>query len=115
MLATMSQQDASAADSTPNDVAVQAASEAGLRHVSDSAPGLQREPAGDGFVYRKADGTPVDDEATLQRIRALAIPPAWTDVWICPHPRGHLQASGTDGAGRRQYLYHPDWRLKRDR
>jgi DNA topoisomerase-1 len=91
MLATMSQEP-SAADSTANDVAVQAASDAGLRHVSDSAPGLRREPAGEGFVYRKADGSAVDDEATLQRIRALAIPPAWTDDWICPHAGGHQQA-----------------------
>ena len=108
MLATMSREP-SAADSTANDDAAQAASDAGLRHVSDSAPGLRRESSGDGFVYRKADGSAVDDEATLQRIRALAIPPAWTDVWICPHARGHLQASGRDARGRKQYRYHAQW------
>ena len=103
MLAMMSQASSAAATATTNDVAAQAASDAGLRHVSDSAPGVRREKSGDGFVYRKADGSLVDDEATLQRIRALAIPPAWTEVWICPHPRGHLQASGRDARGRKQY------------
>ena len=107
MLATMSQ--SSSATETSSDVAVQAASEAGLRYVSDSTPGLRREQQGDGFVYRKADGTAIDDEATLLRIRALAIPPAWTDVWICPQPRGHLQASGRDARGRKQYRYHAQW------
>jgi DNA topoisomerase IB len=87
----------------------QAASAAGLRHVTDAAPGLRRERRGDAFAYRTADGTDVEDEATLQRIRALAIPPAWTAVWICADPRGHLQASGRDGRGRKQYRYHPQW------
>lgn len=87
----------------------QAASAAGLRHVTDAAPGLRRERRGDAFVYRTADGTDVEDEATLQRIRALAIPPAWTAVWICADPRGHLQASGRDARGRKQYRYHPQW------
>ena len=89
--------------------AAQAASAAGLRHVTDQAPGLRRQAHGDGFDYRTADGKPVRDEATLQRIRALAIPPAWTDVWICADPRGHLQASGRDARGRKQYRYHAQW------
>jgi DNA topoisomerase IB len=87
----------------------QAASAAGLRHVTDAAPGILRERRGDDIVYRAADGAVVDDEATLQRIRALAIPPAWTQVWICADPRGHLQASGRDARGRKQYRYHPQW------
>lgn len=87
----------------------QAASEAGLRYVSDCAPGLQRKRHGDDFVYCRADGTAVEDDVIVQRIRALAIPPAWTDVWICPNPRGHLQASGRDARGRKQYRYHPQW------
>jgi DNA topoisomerase I len=86
-----------------------AASAAGLRHVTDGIPGLVREPREDGFVYRSADGAEVKDDPTLQRIRALAIPPAWTDVWICADPRGHLQASGRDARGRKQYRYHPQW------
>lgn len=69
---------------------------------------------GRGFSYRTATGAPVDAE-TLERIEQLAIPPAWTDVWICPWPNGHIQALGTDAAGRRQYLYHQDWRAHRDR
>src|SRR5512133_367769 len=91
------------------EAAIQAASDAGLRHVSDRAAGLRRETAGDGFAYRGTDGRIVTDADTLQRIRALAIPPAWTDVWICPHPRGHLQASGRDARGRKQYRYHAQW------
>jgi len=88
---------------------MQAASAAGLRHVTDAGPGFRRERRGDDMVYRAADGTAVDDAATLQRIRALAIPPAWTEVWICADPRGHLQASGRDARGRKQYRYHPQW------
>ncbi|MDQ2651938.1 MAG: DNA topoisomerase IB [Chloroflexota bacterium] len=67
------------------------------------------------FSYRSASGRPVRDEATLARIRSLAIPPAYEDVWICPHPRGHLQATGRDARGRKQYRYHPDWRAGNDR
>ena len=85
------------------------AAEAGLRHVSDAQPGIRRKCAGDGFAYERPDGTKVDDEATLARIKALAIPPAWTDVWICPSPRGHVQASGRDARGRKQYRYHAQW------
>src|SRR6476619_7150957 len=86
-----------------------AAVEAGLRYVSDAEHGLQRERDGDGFAYRRHDGRLVEDEATLARIQALAIPPAWTDVWICPNARGHLQASGRDARGRKQYRYHAQW------
>jgi len=85
------------------------ASEAGLRYVADTAPGIRRRRAGRGFRYVGSDGKPVRDAATLERIRSLAIPPAWTDVWICGSPRGHLQATGRDARGRKQYRYHPDW------
>src|SRR5690242_4657327 len=67
-----------------------------------------------GFRYTRADGKPLRNPADLKRIRALAIPPAWTDVWICPDPRGHLQATGRDARGRKQYRYHPRWREVRD-
>ena len=87
----------------------QAADAAGLRYVSDRARGIRRTRAGDGWRYQGPAGTPVRDEATLARIRALAIPPAWTDVWICPDPRGHLQATGRDARRRKQYRYHPRW------
>ena len=76
--------------------------------------GWTRRRAGKGFSYRDEDGRPLPAEE-VERIRSLAIPPAWTDVWICPLPNGHIQAVGTDDAGRRQYLYHPDWRVKRDK
>ncbi|MBV8395909.1 MAG: DNA topoisomerase IB [Actinobacteria bacterium] len=84
-----------------------------LRRVECSGAGIVRRRRGRGFEYRDATGNRVDDEV-MARIRALAIPPAWTDVWICPDPRGHLQAVGTDAAGRRQYLYHQQWRARRD-
>ncbi len=86
-----------------------------LRRVDCSAPGLRRKRAGRGFVYVDQNGARVTDPATLARIEALVIPPAWTDVWICPIPHGHIQATGVDAAGRRQYRYHDVWRLKRDR
>lgn len=73
-----------------------------------------RRRSGTGFSYRDANGRPVRDRDTLERIRHLAIPPAWTDVWICPTPNGHLQATGFDQRGRRQYLYHPDFRAQRE-
>lgn len=86
-----------------------------LRRVSCDGPGFRRRrTGGSSFTYATADGEPVNDPAVLERIAALAIPPAWTDVWICPQPRGHLQAVGTDAKGRRQYLYHPAWRERRD-
>jgi DNA topoisomerase I len=85
-----------------------------LRYVDQGGPGLARRRRGRGFEYLDASGTRVDDE-TAQRIRRLAIPPAWTDVWICRWPNGHLQATGRDTGGRLQYLYHPEWRAERDR
>ena len=89
------------------------ARDAGLRYASDTRPGITRRRAGKGFSYRTPDGTLVRDRATLARIRALAIPPAWTDVWICPWPNGHLQASGRDAKGRKQYRYHARWHARR--
>jgi DNA topoisomerase I len=86
-----------------------------LRRVDCSAPGLQRRRAGRGFVYIDPTGARVTDPEVLARIRALAIPPAWTDVWICPYPTGHIQATGQDARGRRQYRYHDAWRVHRDR
>src|ERR671934_2268073 len=86
-----------------------------LRRSHCSAPGIRRVRRGRGFSYHEEDGTPVADREVLGRIRALAIPPAWSDVWICPHPRGHIQATGIDAAGRKQYRYHDAWRERRDR
>lgn len=88
---------------------VAAARQAGLRYVSDDQPGIARRKAGKGFSYRDADGHAVRDAATLARIRALAIPPAYTDVWICALDNGHLQATGRDARRRKQYRYHADW------
>ncbi len=82
---------------------------AGLRWYSDEMEGIRRKRAGRGFCYVKPDGTRVSDKKVLARIRALAIPPAWTDVWICPRANGHFQATGRDAKGRKQYRYHPDW------
>lgn len=81
----------------------------GLTYCSDQFPGLTRVRSGKGFSYRDAEGRLVKDTATLARIRALAIPPAWTDVWICPRATGHIQATGRDVKGRKQYRYHNDW------
>jgi DNA topoisomerase-1 len=92
----------------------EAARAARLQYVSDAMPGIRRRRAGKGFVYVGPDGHPVRDAGELRRIRSLAIPPAWTDVWICPSPRGHLQATGRDAKGRKQYRYHPRWREVRD-
>lgn len=85
-----------------------------LRRVDCAAPGIVRIRRGRGFTYRAPDGSKVTDPVVLTRIAELVIPPAWEDVWICPHPRGHIQAVGTDAAGRRQYRYHDDWRVQRD-
>lgn len=85
-----------------------------LAYVNDQEQGLTRLGKPGGFSYADADGRPVKDAATLDRIRALAIPPAWTGVWICPDPNGHIQAVGRDQKGRKQYRYHPDWRADRD-
>jgi len=86
---------------------------AGLRYANDRRPGITRRRSGKGFAYRRPDGSAVD-APTRERIRALAIPPAWTDVWICPDPAGHLQATGRDARRRKQYRYHARWRSHRD-
>jgi DNA topoisomerase-1 len=92
-----------------------AASAAGLRYVhAEREKGISRQRAGEGFAYRSADGRPLKDKATLARIAKLAIPPAWKDVWICPHPDGHLQATGFDARGRKQYRYNDDFRRLRE-
>lgn len=85
-----------------------------LRPSDPAEPGIRRRRRGRGFSYTWASGRPVRDRAALLRIRTLAIPPAWTDVWICARPDGHLQAVGTDSAGRRQYRYHDEWRRQQD-
>jgi DNA topoisomerase-1 len=91
------------------------AKEAQLRYVSDTEPGIRRvKSGGRRFGYRTAAGARVEDEETLARIRKLAIPPAWTDVWISPHPKGHIQATGRDLRGRKQYRYHERWSATRD-
>jgi Topoisomerase IB len=91
-----------------------AAKNAGLRYTSDSLPGIRRRRRGGRFVYVDASGVSVRDAGTLDRIRRLAIPPAWEDVWICPEEDGHLQATGRDARGRKQYRYHAAWRRTRD-
>ncbi len=93
---------------------VESAKAAGLRYVSDDAPGIRRRKRGKGFSYADPQGKVIRDPKVLERIRKLAIPPAWTDVWICPSPNGHLQATGRDARGRKQYRYHADWRNVRD-
>jgi DNA topoisomerase I len=93
---------------------VESAQSAGLRYVSDTQPGIRRKRAGKGFVYVGTDGKNIRDPKELARIRSLAIPPAYTDVWICPSSNGHIQATGRDARGRKQYRYHPKWREVRD-
>jgi DNA topoisomerase-1 len=105
------QQDSNA---IPNADPSTAAKAAGLRYVHDDRPGIRREAVKDGFRYLDAKGAPVEDETTLKRIKSLVIPPAWQDVWICPQANGHLQATGRDARGRKQYRYHPKWRTVRD-
>jgi DNA topoisomerase-1 len=85
-----------------------------LRRVDCSRPGLRRVRRGRGFSYHEADGSAIRDRDVLERVRTLSIPPAWEDVWICPHPRGHIQATGIDAAGRKQYRYHDAWRERQD-
>jgi DNA topoisomerase-1 len=87
---------------------------AGLRYVTDATPGIARQRAGTGFRYRNANGAAIRDSAVISRIKALAIPPAWERVWICPLDDGHLQATGRDARGRKQYRYHRRWREVRD-
>jgi DNA topoisomerase-1 len=91
-----------------------AAESAGLRYVSDEEPGIRRKKAGKGFSYVKPGGSKVEDPDTLWRIKKLVIPPAWTDVWICPHENGHIQATGRDAKGRKQYRYHAAFREIRE-
>lgn len=108
----------STAEALPNPFAAALAEEAGdagLRYSSDSQPGIRREEVrGKNFVYLHPDGSRVKDEMTLARIKRLAIPPAWRDVWISPFQNGHVQATGRDARGRKQYRYHADWRRQRD-
>jgi len=86
-----------------------------LRRSDSSGAGLRRVRAGRGFSYKDVDGRPITDPDLRARIEHLAIPPAWTDVWIAPYPNGHVQATGLDAARRRQYIYHPTWREQKDR
>jgi DNA topoisomerase-1 len=90
------------------------AEHAGLTFCSDAHPGLSRVGTAQSVAYRDERGKPIKDEKTLARIAALAIPPAWTDVWICPRADGHIQAIGRDAKGRKQYRYHPDWRATKE-
>ena len=87
---------------------------AGLRYVSDATPGFSRRRTGRGFMFLDLDGKPIRDQDQLRRIKSLVIPPAWTDVWVCPRADGHLQATGRDSKQRKQYRYHPRWREVRD-
>jgi len=91
----------------------EAAKEAGLRYVTDERPGYTRRPRGEHFDYFDTEGKPIRDEQRLLRIKRLAIPPAWTDVWICPSANGHIQATGRDARGRKQYRYHERWKTVR--
>jgi DNA topoisomerase-1 len=93
---------------------VASAMSAGLRYVDDRSPGIRRLKRRKGFQYINPGGSVIRDSDDLARLRALAVPPAWTDVWICPHSRGHIQATGRDAMGRKQYRYHPRWRACRD-
>jgi len=98
----------------PTDHLVKSAIRVGLRYVSDQMPGITRERAGKAFHYRYPIRTIVKEREVLGRIKSLAVPPAWTEVWICPDPSGHLQATGRDARGRKQHRYHPHWRQVRD-
>src|SRR5580765_1202514 len=93
---------------------VEAAHDAGLIYTSDAEAGLRRVRKGRSFTYLDADGSAVRDRATLDRIESLAVPPAWKNVWICARPRGHLQATGRDARGRKQFRYHDRWRETRE-
>ncbi|GAB1542433.1 DNA topoisomerase IB [Scytonema sp. NUACC21] len=92
---------------------IESAKIVGLHYVTDNIPGIQRQAAGEDFCYIDVNGNEICDEEALSRIKSLVIPPAWTDVWICPSPHGHLQATGRDAKGRKQYRYHKDWRQTR--
>ena len=93
---------------------IESAQSAGLRYVSDTMPGIVRKRAGKGFSYVGPDSKRISDKKEIARIRSLAIPPAYADVWICPHRNGHIQATGRDARGHKQYRYHPRWREARD-
>ena len=93
----------------------QAATHAGLRYVTDGFAGIRRRRSGTGWIYFAPDGARIKDQDTRKRLNKLAIPPAWTDVWICPDPDGHIQATARDASGRKQYRYHPSYRATRDR
>jgi DNA topoisomerase-1 len=97
-----------------SDEYIAAAAEAGLRYVTDNSPGYSRKENREHFKYLDSHGKPIRDEERLLRIKRLAIPPAWTDVWICPSPAGHIQATGRDARRRKQYRYHDRWRELRD-
>jgi DNA topoisomerase I len=97
-----------------SDELIAASKEAGLQYVSDERTGYRRRAKGKHFEYLDTEGKPIRDEQRLLRIKRLAIPPAWTDVWICPSPNGHVQATGRDARGRKQYRYHDRWREVRD-
>ncbi len=101
-------------DPTEHEDPVVSAREAGLRYVTDANPGIRRRRRGDVFEYLTPDGTLITDEREIERIKHIGIPPAWTDVWISPTARGHIQATGRDAKGRKQYRYHPRWREVRD-
>src|SRR5688572_6647042 len=90
------------------------AREAGLRYLPDSKPGFQLLKNGNNVTFLDTQGRIVSDEKALERFRKLVIPPAWTDVWICPSPNGHLQVTGRDAKGRKQYIYHPQWQQSRN-
>ena len=98
----------------PSDEHIESAEAAGLRYVTDAAPGIRRKRHGRGFAYVGVDGVVIRDKAELQRIRKLVIPPRWNEVWICPNPSGHLQVTARDARGRKQYRYHPRYRAVRD-
>jgi len=110
----MPSQTLDAVDALDTKDSTSAARAAGLRYVHDGRAGIHREAVKDGFRYLDAHGAPVEDETTLARIKGLVIPPAWQDVWICAQANGHLQATGRDARGRKQYRYHPKWRTARD-
>jgi len=101
-------------DAAPTEAGRPTRPERGLRFSSDQEPGIRRHRAGRGFHYLAADGRPIHDPKTLARIRALAVPPAWEEVWICPDDLGHVQAVGRDARGRKQYRYHAQWRADHD-
>lgn len=86
-----------------------------LRHSNASGRGYRRVPAGTGFSYKGLDGTTLPPGPVRERLESIGIPPAWTDVWIAPYDNGHIQATGLDAVGRRQYIYHPTWRERKDR